>query len=995
MLSAPWLAGLGALLGPTAWALPQASASASSLPEQLDDVLPTCARACLAGFVGRGWPSSVCGSKDELGCLCRTRSTSGFTLGEVGVQCVASSCSFSQTLQDEGRMREVCFGQDGALPNTHSLLTATTPPSRPTEPRTSIKASIPVVTDTAETSSPSSTRSATSRSASITSTSESSSVATSSTAAAAAPSTVTTVSTSDVPQASTSATAATKESSRPLTREQIAGVCVGVAAAAAVIAVSIAAACLYFGWCVCRRKRRRDTAGFKTLPSPRPGDDGERGWYGRLSDQAGVNEGRRSVQEKPRAPSRLTTQWPAVHPAAIGVALSPESKQSQFTPKPTPTVRSRSDSTLLPDKPVYRPVFPAPPRTRPFSETTVIEEEDDDAATPPAAAATAAAAAVAAAAVAAAVARVDDGYEGSTSSCHTSLGWPSGYYSPDFESDNPHLRGYQYARHLSNPPIVPPMPSAAESVMAEIKQGKLGAVVAVSHTRSPSSLGQRDHRKSGGGGGGGQVQSNRWSCGSRLRHSTTSATSFETQDDLELGTDRGLTPVRELYEADEDKDHAVSPISPERLKYPVVPRSLSGAGPRGPPFSGSPAQRRSHLSPLHALSLSPSPSPARPRPQLPQPPQPPQPLRVAAAPGAAGPSRASLQPPPLLRNDTYGRSEDLVIATSQALTQATGSRQFTEQHLLADAATREEDLRRLHLADEVERARQGLDLMRERAAAAAANIRGTAANAPDNPAVEVRAEDPSPSYPKHDHQHHHHPQQRSPSYHVFPVPPHQRHETAVAGGAGGASGAGAATAASIPKYSTPSPSPAETNKHDAAHSQPDSSSSDQPRNLRNVPARLPRLTPTKKDGDLCLVLDPSSSSSSPPRSWSSATLSSATLPSTALSTALSSTALSSTPASSTALPPSHSHTHQHQHPHSQSHPRPYSLQEEPQQERDPPQPQEPQEPQQPQDPLQRQEPQEPRDLQEPQEHQARQQHAHELHAHKSQEHELHVHEQQE
>jgi hypothetical protein len=88
-----------------------------------------------------------------------------------------------------------------------------------------------------------------------------------------------------------------------------------------------------------------------------------------------------------------------------------------------------------------------------------------------------------------------------------------------------------------------------------------------------------------------------------------------------------------------------------------------------------------------------------------------------------GPQRP-LPPPPLLRNDTYSRSEDLVVATTQALAQATGSPQhWTERNLLAEAD--DSELRQLRLTDEVARARQGLELMRQRAAQAAANIRAS------------------------------------------------------------------------------------------------------------------------------------------------------------------------------------------------------------------------------------------------------------------------------
>ena len=101
-------------------------ASTESLPPSLAQTIPTCAQGCLESFISSNFPSSSCGTHPTFGCLCVTSSTSGLTIGEGGLECLFSTCpdyDFDNTVALQ--VYEVCAGVQGAMPNTHSTLTAT------------------------------------------------------------------------------------------------------------------------------------------------------------------------------------------------------------------------------------------------------------------------------------------------------------------------------------------------------------------------------------------------------------------------------------------------------------------------------------------------------------------------------------------------------------------------------------------------------------------------------------------------------------------------------------------------------------------------------------------------------------------------------------------------------------------------------------------------------------------------------------------------------
>ena len=101
-------------------------ASMESLPPGLAQTIPTCAQGCLESFITSNFPSSSCGTHPAFGCLCVTSSTSGLTIGEGGLECLFSACpnyDIDNTVALE--VYEVCAEVQGAKPNTHPTLTAT------------------------------------------------------------------------------------------------------------------------------------------------------------------------------------------------------------------------------------------------------------------------------------------------------------------------------------------------------------------------------------------------------------------------------------------------------------------------------------------------------------------------------------------------------------------------------------------------------------------------------------------------------------------------------------------------------------------------------------------------------------------------------------------------------------------------------------------------------------------------------------------------------
>ncbi|KAF6221311.1 hypothetical protein HO133_002166 [Letharia lupina] len=101
-------------------------ASMGSLTPTLAQVIPPCAQECLVSFITTNFPSSSCGTPPDSDCLCISSSASGLTIGEGGLECLYSECpdyDFDNSIALQ--VYEVCATVQGAKPNTHSTLTAT------------------------------------------------------------------------------------------------------------------------------------------------------------------------------------------------------------------------------------------------------------------------------------------------------------------------------------------------------------------------------------------------------------------------------------------------------------------------------------------------------------------------------------------------------------------------------------------------------------------------------------------------------------------------------------------------------------------------------------------------------------------------------------------------------------------------------------------------------------------------------------------------------
>lgn len=338
----------------------------TTLPTELATFVPSCARDCFQSFLDTNYGSTACDKTRSLDCLCRTKSKSGYTIGEGAVQCILSAQSVGTCTTDEtkgkvfsriGSLKAsinvgidsaiqayvMCDGKDKALPNTHATLTATlvVATSMPTSAtRTSSKSNFSASTTvTASTTRPSSTTA----SSLITSTNL-----------------VTTSPTNTEVQPTNTANAdasAVSQTSRPLTKEQIIGVSVG----GSVFGV-IAIAGFIFMLCCLRRRKARKARDSDMLPfqlDPSKSNNGFRKIEPKIRGPGGTVNGI-AGKVTPQIPPRIDTTSPnmfsrrSIMPAMIGVAVSPDSKFSTEE-------KERRKSKLLPEKPALSLLMPPPP----------------------------------------------------------------------------------------------------------------------------------------------------------------------------------------------------------------------------------------------------------------------------------------------------------------------------------------------------------------------------------------------------------------------------------------------------------------------------------------------------------------------------------------------------------------------------------------------------------------------------------------------------------
>lgn len=96
----------------------------ASLPAIVLDSIPRCAQSCVKDFVAREFSSSGCGPTQDLGCLCRSDSASGSTLGEGAYLCFSTGCP-DQGIGEATVVYRICQSIKNAKPMTHKAITTT------------------------------------------------------------------------------------------------------------------------------------------------------------------------------------------------------------------------------------------------------------------------------------------------------------------------------------------------------------------------------------------------------------------------------------------------------------------------------------------------------------------------------------------------------------------------------------------------------------------------------------------------------------------------------------------------------------------------------------------------------------------------------------------------------------------------------------------------------------------------------------------------------
>lgn len=364
----------------------------TAIPPSLASAVPVCARLCLQLFIVESFPSAVCPSQQELDCLCTRKSSTGYTLGEGALRCVASACT-NETVPDAG-VYAVCAGIQNALPNTHATITATMVAAGPATADSNI---FDTNGQTTSSQAPSSSTfppviNAPGGSVSLTGLVTASGQPPNLTSPTSTPSL--TPSTSVPSHTSQAAAAAATTSTAPaqtgtLTGPQIAGIAV-----AGVVSASVAFGIMLFVYCLRRRralKHQSEQLPFEIekappkaspqppAPPPPPPKD--------IKGGDGDNDnGTRTADVAPKVPPKVPPKDTAkrrsfwrrtIKPDDIGVAVSPETAR-QTSPKSVASYRTTS--RLLPTKPAYT-LWPPASRmiqyARPESTATDFEEDLD------------------------------------------------------------------------------------------------------------------------------------------------------------------------------------------------------------------------------------------------------------------------------------------------------------------------------------------------------------------------------------------------------------------------------------------------------------------------------------------------------------------------------------------------------------------------------------------------------------------------------------------
>lgn len=132
LLAMPWTVISILSLIPLCLARPGQIVRATAPKPTYFETVPNCALQCVEAFIKSDYEETACPGAWDLGCLCRTKTASGYTLGEAALRCGLSTCSMEVVLGS--KVYSLCDSITGALPRTHATITATVVSTISSEP---------------------------------------------------------------------------------------------------------------------------------------------------------------------------------------------------------------------------------------------------------------------------------------------------------------------------------------------------------------------------------------------------------------------------------------------------------------------------------------------------------------------------------------------------------------------------------------------------------------------------------------------------------------------------------------------------------------------------------------------------------------------------------------------------------------------------------------------------------------------------------------------
>ncbi|KAK3309014.1 uncharacterized protein B0T15DRAFT_126797 [Chaetomium strumarium] len=321
------------LLCLTPWMILPAIAAVATTnirPEVLNFV-PTCAQNCFESFISANFDAGICGNSPSLECLCRQQGSSGYTVGEGAVSCLAGESRFGACQGQDGindaiaTAYNMCVGISKAEPMTHSTIVAT----------------LVIPSGTGPLLVPTAISTATSKASATTAPTPTSTVSLPTGTGAPGSTTPTSSTTVVSPTATATESPASSESQPQLGSAQIAGITLGCVA---VVVFGILLVLL--ARCVRRRRFGDLEAGFSKMR-----DSMSFGRKSRPNSAPGIQISspipRVQAKRDPMDP-RWQPQIPVMYQQGVGLAFSPSAARGGVSAKPSPVPASTAGPPLPP-----------------------------------------------------------------------------------------------------------------------------------------------------------------------------------------------------------------------------------------------------------------------------------------------------------------------------------------------------------------------------------------------------------------------------------------------------------------------------------------------------------------------------------------------------------------------------------------------------------------------------------------------------------------------